>query len=158
MASWVGIDRADLVRRAGDEDSLLRWAKNDETNIDDAIVKASDEFLSAASSSGYALASLTALTPETLPGTPKVHIVSLAMDELSASFAERPEIIGEKADAARAYLERLSEGRESITGLARAQSAAGEDVEGNEFSAYRAPRQRIFDPNNVETAIRTRKI
>lgn len=158
MSSWVGIKRSDMVRRAGDEETLLRYAKGDDSNIDDAIEKASDRFLSAAESSGYVLAELTTLTPETIPGTPKTHIVSLAIEELTSSLAERPAIISEKAASAETYLERLSEGRESITGLNRATATAGDDIAGHERSEYRMPRQRVFDPSNAETVMRTRKI
>lgn len=142
--------QADLESRYGVAE-IARWSKSetdtpDPAKVLDAIGQAWSAFDSAARNI-FTAASINALTSETLPGEAKTHIVSHAIDILSAGSARDAEI-EKKAGEAKEWRAWLVGGtvRAFDDVLTKVGSATGADM-----VRISAPTQasRLNDPTNL---------
>lgn len=154
MPDFLLAAEADLVKRVGDAETLGRYSSSSEDNVLEAIAVATDMFRSAAANR-YTDESILELTPTTCPKEAKAHIVSLALDFLTAGGQGRPDSIKEYADLARDYLKYLVAGTAHVAALTPITTSVS-DADGNSNVSYRMPRERVFDRDATSAAYAVR--
>lgn len=128
--------RAALVSRAGGEQMLLSYAKNDEALITRAINIGSERAISALKNT-FDSATIDALTSATAPEEVRYHVENMAMDFLTSWDGARPESITKDAEAARDWLKFAAGGSVNLDLLRIGETSAG--ISGRGDVSWRSP-------------------